>query len=71
MANIFVLMNRSEDALKAGLPTLQFVDVNNYDRWLIVSGTELVHREAELKAKMSAGPDKRYRIIIEEIDSSS
>lgn len=68
MNQTFILMAREEDALKAGMPTLQFVDADNYDRWLRITGPDLLHREAESPLKrMQAGPLKRYRIIIEEI----
>jgi len=63
----YILMIRQEDSSQQDMPTLQLVNEADYSDWIRITGTFLMRREIERKSKMQAGPQKRYRITVEEI----
>lgn len=73
MTSMYILQSREEDESKQGMPTLQFVNADDKESWLRITGDDLFRLEANRGRKLTpiitdAGVSpKKYRITIEEI----
>lgn len=65
MTKEYIVMSRSTDSSRQDMPTLMLVDIDCPDHWLILTGTDLMQREAV--AEKQFAQSKKYRVTIEEV----